>query len=125
MLERALPGSVAATGVAIDRLEAGTVIIVNTQNSRYRLVVLLEPHVVLVRGGSMFPEATVVRFAGATADGKEVKGGWILVGSHMEMWLDSARITSSLVRSVSIDAVPAVGPRHRDACAGPGRCGSH
>src|SRR5262245_62563205 len=121
MLERALPRPITATGIAVDRLVAGTVIVVNTVNSRYRLVMLLEAHIVLVTGGSTFPEATVVRFAGSTTGGHGLNGGWILVGSRMEMWLGPVRITTSPVQSVFIESVPAVGRRYRDVRARPGR----
>ena len=124
MSEHVLPKSVTATGVVIDRLGAGTVIVVTTQNSRYRLVILFEPREVLVTGGSMFPQATVVEFAGSKASGSGFQGGWILVGSHMEMWLGSSRITSSLVKSVFIESVPAAESDDRDPSAR-SRHGSH
>jgi hypothetical protein len=95
-----------AEGVAIDSLEPGTTLLVRTRNSEYRFVILFDQHHVLVQGGAMFPEATIVRLEGATAGGSVLKMGWILVGLRMEMWLDSARITSSAVRSVLIESVP-------------------
>jgi cyclohexyl-isocyanide hydratase len=100
---------VAAKGVAIDSLEPGTTLIVNTRNSQYRFVTLFDPCLVLVRGGAMFPEATIVRLEGATAGGSALKIGWILVGFQMEMWLGPVRIRSSRVRSVSIESIPAAG----------------
>jgi hypothetical protein len=98
----------AAEGVAIDSLEPGTTLVVTTQNSYYHLVILLDPSFVLMKGGTMFPEATVVRLDGSTAGGSALKMGWILVGFQIEMWLGSVRIRSSRVRSVSIESVPAV-----------------
>ena len=105
-----------APGVAIDSLEPGTTLIVHTRNSQYRFVILFDPQFVLVKGGAMFPEATIVRLDGATAGGSALKMGWILVGLRMEMWLGPVRITSSPVRSVSIESIPAV-----CACDGPPR----
>lgn len=99
---------VAAKGVALDSLEPGTTIVVNTRNSQYRFVILFDPCLVLVKGGAMFPEPTVVRLEGASAGGSALKVGWILVGFQIEMWLGSVRIRSSRVRSVSIESVPAV-----------------
>lgn len=99
---------VAAKGVALDSLEPGTTIVVNTRNSQYRFVTLLDPCLVLVKGGAMFPEPVIVRLEGATAGGSALRIGWILVGFHMEMWLGPVRIRSSRVRSVSIESVPAV-----------------
>ncbi len=95
-----------AEGVAIDSLEPGTTLVVHTRNSQYRLVILFDPAIVLVKGGAMFPEATVVRLEGATAGGSALKIGWILVGFRMEMWVGSVRIRSSRVRSISIEEVP-------------------
>jgi hypothetical protein len=94
------------TGVAIDSLGAGTTLVVNTRNSKYRFVLLFEPSVVLVKGGAIFPEATVVRFDGATAGDSPLKVGWILVGFQMEMRVGSVRIRSSRVHSVSIESLP-------------------
>jgi hypothetical protein len=88
-------------------LEPGTTLIVNTRHSQYRFVMLLDPRFVLVKGGAMFPETTIVRLDGATAGGSALKMGWILVGFQIEMWLGSVRIRSSRVRSVSIESVPA------------------
>ena len=95
-----------AEGVAINALEPGTTLIVHTRNSQYRLVILLNPSEVLVKGGAMFPDATVVRLDGATAGGSSLKVGSILVGFQMEMWLASTRVRSSPVRSIWIERVP-------------------
>ena len=96
-----------AEGVAIDSLAPGTTLVVTTLNSYYRVAILLDPSVVLIKGGTMFPEATVVRLDGSTAGGSALKVGWILVGFQLEMRLGSVRIRSSRVRSVSIEGVPA------------------
>jgi cyclohexyl-isocyanide hydratase len=95
-------------GVAIDVLEPGTTLIVNTRNSQYRFDVLFDPQFVLVKGGAMFPETTIVRLSGATAGGSALKLGWIVVGCQIEMWRGSVRIRSSSVRSVAIERVPAM-----------------
>jgi len=108
-LESFARSSVAAKGVAIDSLEPGTTLAVSTRNSQYRFVTLFDPCLVLVKGGAMFPESTIVRLEGATAGGSALKVGWILVGFQMEMWLGPVRIRSSRVRSVSIESIPAAG----------------
>ena len=102
-----------AEGVAIDSLAPGTTLIVQTRNSQYRFVTLFDPQLVLVKGGAMFPETTIVRIEGATADGSALKVGWILVGFHIEMRLGPKPIRSSRVRSVSIESIPAA-----DLCDG-------
>jgi cyclohexyl-isocyanide hydratase len=107
MLESFALSSVAAKGVAIGSLEPGTTLIVNTRNSQYRFVTLFDPGLVLASGGAMFPEATIARLEGATAEGSALKLGWILVGLQMEMSLGPVRIRSSRVLSVSIESSPA------------------
>jgi cyclohexyl-isocyanide hydratase len=98
------------TCVAIDSLPTGTTLVVNTHNSRYRLVVLLEPDAILIQGGAIFPEPTFVRLEGATAARGGLKSGWILVGCPMMLRAGSRRINSSLVRSVAIESLPAPCP---------------
>ena len=107
-LEGVALSSTATEGVSIDSLEPGTTLVINTRKSSYRFVILFHPGLVLVKGGAMFPEATVVRLEGATAGGSALKMGWILVGFQMEMWLGFLRIRSSRVRSMSIECIPAV-----------------
>jgi hypothetical protein len=99
------PGCV--EGLALQSLEAGTVLNVITRHSVYRVVVL-DPvrHRVLVTGGRLFPESTEVRFEGATAGGSVLKIGWIGKGFRLEMSMGRQRITTSRVRSVAIESVP-------------------
>lgn len=96
----------ATAGIVLRSLQPGTTIVVNTSRSQYRLVILLEPDLVMVTGGNTFREPRVVRFDGATDGGTALVVGRILVGFHMEMSLGPLRITSSRVRSVSIDRFP-------------------
>lgn len=105
-LERSAPGSTAPEGVAISSLEPGTTLVVTTRNSQYRVVTLFDPKHILVRGGSMFRQETVVQFDGAIDGDSGLKSGWILVGLPMQMRLGRVRITSSRVRSISPGEVP-------------------
>jgi hypothetical protein len=100
-----LPGC--TDGLAIDALDAGTEIEVCTRHSRYRFV-LLDPRSgrALVWGGGVFPEACEVRIEGATAGGSALKMGWIGVGLRLELAIGRRRISTSRVRSVTIDTVP-------------------
>ena len=93
-------------GVDIHALRPGTTIVVETHNSRYRFVVLLDPWAVLVKGGAMFPDDTIVRLTGATAGGSAIKVGWILVGWRIELLRGVVSIRSSPVRSVKVEGVP-------------------
>ena len=91
-------------GVALQSLEAGAVLTVNTQNSCYRMVVLDGPaRRVLVRGGWVFPEKTEAQVGGATAGGSAVRVGWIGEGLRLELFADIGPVTTSLVQSVTIE----------------------
>ncbi|MGH9242557.1 MAG: hypothetical protein ACRD3G_31290 [Vicinamibacterales bacterium] len=96
-------GSIAIEGVAFDSLEPGTTVVVNTRNSQYRFMVLYDPGVVVVKGGAVFSDDTIVRLAGATAGGSTLKVGWVLVGFEMEIWDGSRSIRSSPVHSIIVD----------------------
>ena len=93
-------------GVDIQALRPGTTVVAETHNSRYRFVVLLDPWAVLVKGGMMFPDDTIVRLAGATGLGSAIKLGWILVDWRIELYRGSVCIRSSPVRSVRVEYVP-------------------
>src|SRR4029450_12612351 len=87
-------------GVDIRALHPGTTVVVETQDSGYRFVILFDPSAVIVKGGGMFPDHAVVRLVGARIGGSTLKAGWIVVGLRIEMFLGSACIRSSPVRSV-------------------------
>ena len=94
-----------AGGVAVDSLDAGATLLVETRNSRYRFVVVDGPkRRVIVQGGEKFLRATPVRLEGATAGGSALKSGWILVGLQFQVSQGRRRIRSSRVRSVTVGA---------------------
>jgi hypothetical protein len=94
-------------GVAVQTLEAGTVIVVNTRHTCYRLVVVDGPQQrALVTGGWLFPESTEVRVQGATGGGSVLKVGWIGVGLRLELSIGLRRITTSRVRSIVVEDMP-------------------
>ena len=94
-------------GLAIESLESGTTLIVHTDNSEYRLVVLDGAlHRVLVEGGAMFPQAVPAVLQGASAGGSIVKTGWIGVGLRMELFADPQWVMTSPVRSISRISAP-------------------
>ena len=99
------PGCV--EGVALQSLAAGTVLSVHTRHTHYRVIVL-DPRrqLVLVTGGALFPEGTEACLDGATAGGSLLKIGWIGVGLRLELRMGVRRITTSRVRSITIEAVP-------------------
>jgi hypothetical protein len=95
----------AAEGVAVDSLEAGATLLVETGNSRYRFIVVDGPkRRVIVKGGAKFLRATPVRIDGATVGGSALKLGWILVGLPFQVSQGCRRIRSSSVRSVTVES---------------------
>jgi hypothetical protein len=89
-----------ADGLAIEGLAPGTVLEVQTRNSRYRLTLLDGDGHALVTGGALFREPTEVRIEGSTAGGSSLKLGWIGVGLRLELSMGKRLITTSDVRSV-------------------------
>jgi len=96
-----------ADGVDLRELAAGTIVVVRTRHSRYRLVVL-EPEAqrMLVSGGEWFPVQTEVQLVGATCGGSMLKPGWISVGLKVELRRMNRRITTSLVEEVTVEPSP-------------------
>jgi hypothetical protein len=96
-----------ADGVDVRELAAGTIVIVRTRRSRYRLVVL-EPEAqrVLVSGGDWFPVPTQAQLVGATCGGSMLKPGWISVGLKVELREMDRRITTTLVEEVTVEPSP-------------------
>ena len=90
-------------GLDIQTLRPGTVVVVETENSHYRFLVLMAS-MVLVRGGTIFPDDTAVRLAGATLGGSAIKPGWIVIGWRIELGLGSVAVRSSSVRSVKVES---------------------
>ena len=96
-----------AAGLDVRALAPGTVVIVRTRHSRYRLMVL-EPDKqrMLVSGGNWFPVPTEVQLVGSTCGGNMLKPGWIGVGLKMEFQRMNGPITTSLVDDVTIEWSP-------------------
>jgi hypothetical protein len=89
-------------GVSVGELEPGTLVVVNTRNSRYQMVVLDgETHRVLVTGGALFPDRTEVVVRGSTTGGTAIKLGWIGIGLRLELGVGKRRVTTSRVQSIS------------------------
>jgi hypothetical protein len=94
-------------GVALQLLAAGTRLTVNTRNTRYQVIVL-DPATrqVTVSGGPTLRKRFEGRLEGATTGGSLLRLGWIGVGLRMELSTGDRRITTSVVRSVTIERVP-------------------
>lgn len=95
-------------GIDFQSLGTGATVHVHTKYSSYRLVVTDPDNGgALVTGGRLFPESTPVRVEGATAGGTAIKAGWIGVGLRLEMLNSTNRVTTSVVRSVTVEPPPA------------------
>jgi hypothetical protein len=100
-----------SNGVAIQSLAAGTHLAVNTRNTRYQVIVM-DPATrqVTVSGGPTLRERIQGRLEGATTGGSVLRLGWIGVGLRMEVSTNDRRITTSAVRSVTIEREQHPGP---------------
>ena len=106
--EGTLEGFALETGDGIDirSLESGTTLLVDTRNTRYRLIVLNPGRLsVLIKGGELIRNETEARLNGSTCGGSTLKGGWIGVGFRMDAWVDGRRIVTSPVRSITVEPV--------------------
>lgn len=93
-----------AEGIAIESLEPGAGLLVDTRNSRYRFIVVDGPkRRMIVKGGAKFPQATPVRLEGTTAGGSAMELGWIRVGLQFQLAHGRRRVRSSPVRAVTIE----------------------
>jgi hypothetical protein len=91
-------------GVDVRKLPTGTVLVVHTRHSCYRLV-LLDPdgRHVRVSGGAGFSVPTEAQLVGATGGGSMLKLGWIAVGLRMELLQLTHRTTTSPVSAVIVE----------------------
>jgi len=91
-------------GIDFQSLDPGAIVHVHTKYSSYRLVVTDPDNGgARVTGGRLFSESTPVRVEGATAGGTAIKAGWIGVGLRLEMLNSTNRVTTSVVRSVTVE----------------------
>jgi hypothetical protein len=72
-------------GIDVNRLKAGTILLITTKNNLYKLIKTDREGVVYAQGGKYFTEPTEVYFSGSTFGGSMIKIGWIGYGMIMEM----------------------------------------
>jgi hypothetical protein len=94
-------------GIDVRRLPEGTVLVVDTHNSRYRIVMTGRGSQATIHGGPYFREETDVRIEGSALAGSLLKVGWIAVGLFMEVTSDDKRVVTSRVRSIIVEPGPA------------------
>lgn len=93
-------------GVNVREAEPLVAILVTTRNSLYRIIPLRRGNSdVLIQGGTLFPEPTEARLAGATFGGSLLKMHWIAVGMRMEIdaGRDDGPIVTTRVANVRIE----------------------
>jgi hypothetical protein len=94
-------------GLDVRRLPEGTVLVVDTHNSRYRIVMSGRGSRATILGGSYFQEETDVRIEGSALAGSLLKVGWIAVGLFMEVASEDMRVVTSRVQSIVVEPGPA------------------
>jgi len=89
--------------VVLEQLTPFDTILLRTQNSEYRIL-LLEPKTgrALVEGGDYLGEPSEALVRGSAVLGSEFKPGSISVGCQLEMWVDKRVIITSPITSVHI-----------------------
>lgn len=98
-LDGFVSGTTGASGVLLRDLEPLTTLIVQTRNTRYRIIVTRGDEIV-VQGGSFFPSPTSAHLDGASLGSSFLKLGWIGLGLRMEIRAGGQRIVTTSVRSV-------------------------
>jgi hypothetical protein len=92
---------ISTEGFAIDSLEAGTALTIQTANSEYRFVVVDATDGRVVVAGGAFPHAVSAVLQGSSAGGSLLKTRWVGVGLRMKLLVDGTRFVTSRVRSIS------------------------
>ena len=89
------------SGVLFRNLERLTELIVQTGNTRYRIVVSNGPDVV-IQGGTFFPDPTHAHIAGSSFGGTFLKVEWIGLGLCLEIVAEGRRIVTTAVKSIAV-----------------------
>jgi hypothetical protein len=88
--------------VDICSLLPGTIVIVETANSRYEIVLQEEPGVAMMQGGAALAAAARVRIVGSIGSGVGRVLGAIIVGLRLEVVTDGKRVLTSRVRRITV-----------------------
>ena len=92
-----------SSDVVVESLNAFDTIMVHTNNSIYRIL-LLDPRTgrVLIDGGEYLVEPSEALLKGSAFLASEFKVGTISVGGRLEMWLDEGVFLTSPIKSVHV-----------------------
>lgn len=91
-----------ARGIHLRDVEPLTTLVVQTHNSRYRIV-MTGGTSAIVQGGKFFPDPTPARIDGSGFGGSVLKTAWIGVGLKMEIFANDQRIITSPVLDVTLE----------------------
>ena len=91
------------SGITVERLNPFDTILLRTQNSEYR-VLLLDParRRVLVEGGAHFVEPAEAFLTGSALPGSDFKSGVICIGCRLEIWADDKVFLTSPIKSLEM-----------------------
>ena len=89
--------------VHVDQLPPLTTLLVWTQNSLYRVVVIADSNV-CVQGGAFFPDLTPAELAGASMRRGFVLDGCICIGLNIELQASGTRFTTSRVLAITTES---------------------
>ena len=89
--------------IILERLNSFDTILLHTQNSDYRIL-LLDPATgrALVDGGNYLPEPSEGLVKGSALPGSAFNGGAICVGGRLEMWVDDKVFLTSPIATVDV-----------------------
>ena len=99
-LDSFVAAATAGAGVAIGSVEPLTSFIVETRNTRYRIIVTRSDEIV-IQGGSFFPDPTPARLEGASLGTNLLRLGWIGLGLRMEIRANGQRIVTTPVQTIT------------------------
>lgn len=92
-----------ATDIVLERLNPYDTILLRTDNSDYRIL-LLDPKTgrALVEGGIYLPEPSEGLVKGSALPGSAFNGGAICIGGRLEMWVNEQVLLTSPINSVEV-----------------------
>jgi hypothetical protein len=101
--EMILNNACSRSEVNLESLHPFDTIMLQTNNSEYRLL-LLDPKTgrALVEGGAYLVEPSEARVMGSAAPGSQFKDGTICVGRRLEIWADERVFLTSTVKSFRV-----------------------
>jgi len=93
--------------VTVERLNQFDTILLQTQNSEYRILVL-DPKTgrALVEGGAHFVEPGEALLMGSALPGSDFKSGMICAGCRLEIWADDKVFLTSPIKSLGVKHNP-------------------